>query len=74
MLHNFPYFFATENSELGSTGLIKHSVDTQGKGPIRLRPYRTGRKQKEELERQIKERWLQMLFNIPLLRGQRLLY
>ena len=55
LLHNFPNLFATENSELGSTGLIKHSIDTQGKGPIRLRPYRTGRKQKEELERQIKE-------------------
>ena len=55
MLHNFPNLFATENSELGSTGLIKHSIDTQGQGPIRLRPYRTGRKQKEELERQIKE-------------------
>ena len=47
-LHDFPNLFATENSELGSTGLIKHSIDTQGKGPIRLRPYRTGRKQKEE--------------------------
>ena len=55
LLHNFPNLFATENSELGSTGLIKHSIDTQGKGPLRLRPYRTGRKQKEELERQIKE-------------------
>ena len=55
LLHNFPNLFATENSELGSTGLIKHSIDTQGQGPIRLRPYRTGRKQKEELERQIKE-------------------
>ena len=55
LLHNFPNLFATENSELGSTGLIKHSIDTQGKWPIRLRPYRTGRKQKEELERQIKE-------------------
>jgi len=55
LLHDFPDLFATENSELGSTGLIKHSIDTQGKGPIRLRPYRTGKKQKEELERQIKE-------------------
>ena len=55
LLHDFPNLFATENSELGSTGLIKHSIDTQGKGPIRLRPYRTGKKQKEELERQIKE-------------------
>ena len=54
-MRDFPKLFATENSELGSTGLIKHSIDTQGKGPIRLRPYRTGRKQKEELERQIKE-------------------
>jgi hypothetical protein len=36
MLHNFPNLFATKNSELGSTGLIKHSIDTQGKGPIDL--------------------------------------
>jgi hypothetical protein len=32
LLHNFPNLFATENSELGSTGLIKHSIDTQEKG------------------------------------------
>jgi hypothetical protein len=55
LLRDFPKLFATKNSELGSTGLIKHSIDTQGKGPIRLRPYWTGRKQKEKLERQIKE-------------------
>ncbi len=40
LLHNFPtdciILFATENSELGSTGLIKHSIDTIEKGPIRL--------------------------------------
>jgi hypothetical protein len=48
LLHNFPNLFATENSELGSTGLIKHSIDTQEKGPVRLCSYRTGRKQKEE--------------------------
>ncbi len=25
---------------MGSTDLIKHTIDTQGRGPIRLRPYR----------------------------------
>jgi hypothetical protein len=28
LLCDFPKLFATENSELGSTGLIKHSIDT----------------------------------------------
>ena len=55
LLHDFPNLFATENSKLGSTGLIKHSIDTQGQGPIRLRPYRTGAKQNDELRKQIKE-------------------
>ncbi len=54
-MRDFPKLFATENSKLGSNGLIKNSIDPQGKGPIRFRLYRTGRKQKEELERQIKE-------------------
>ncbi len=74
LLHKFPNLFATENSELGCTGLIKHSIDTQGKGPIRLRPYRTGRKQKEELERQIKGMMATNVIRHSLLRGQCLLY
>ena len=35
--------------------MIKHSIDTQGYGPIRLRPYRAARRQKDEMERQIDE-------------------
>ncbi|KAI9552561.1 Retrovirus-related Pol polyprotein from transposon 412 [Daphnia sinensis] len=55
LLNEFTDLFATKDSSLGSTGLIKHFIDTEGKGPIQLRPYRTGQGQKEELEKQIKE-------------------
>ena len=55
LLEDFKDLFATKDSELGSTGLIKHTIDTQGKGPIRLRPYRAPQKQKEEMVKQIKE-------------------
>ncbi|KZS03155.1 Uncharacterized protein APZ42_034186 [Daphnia magna] len=55
LLNEFTGLFATKDSGLGSTGLIKHFIDTEGKGPIRLRPYRTGQGQREEFEKQIKE-------------------
>ena len=55
LLADYSDLFATKDSQLGSTGLIKHSIDTQGYGPIRLRPYRTARRQKDEMERQIEE-------------------
>ncbi|XP_057374752.1 uncharacterized protein LOC130695606 [Daphnia carinata] len=55
LLNEFTDLFATKDSGLGSTSLITHFIDTEGKGPIRLRPYRTGQGQKEELEKQIKE-------------------
>lgn len=38
--------FASNASQLGSTGLVKHVIDTQGEGPIRLRAYRASAKQK----------------------------
>jgi hypothetical protein len=43
LLYDFPNLFLTENSELGSRGLIKHYIATQGKRPFPLCPYRTGR-------------------------------
>ncbi len=55
LLNNYDDLFASNDAQLGSTGLIKHSIDTQGCGPIRLRPYRAARGQKDEMERQIKE-------------------
>ncbi|KAK4045448.1 hypothetical protein OUZ56_033054 [Daphnia magna] len=32
--------FASTTGELGKTGLVKHHINTEGQGPIRLRPYR----------------------------------
>ena len=55
LLAEYSDLFAEKDSQLGSTGLIKHSIDTQGYGPIRLRPYRAARRQKDEMERQIDE-------------------
>lgn len=39
--------FAFKTDEFGHTNLVKHSIDTQGKGPIRQRAYRNSTKQKE---------------------------
>ena len=39
--------FSFSTKDLGCTGLVKHHIDTQGQGPIRLRPYRTSPRQKE---------------------------
>ena len=55
ILKEYPDLFASKNAELGQTGLIKHTIETQGNGPIRQRPYRTARHQKDEMERQIQE-------------------
>ncbi|KAI9557198.1 hypothetical protein GHT06_017013 [Daphnia sinensis] len=40
LLNDFHDFFASKDSELGNTNLIKHAIDTQGRGPLRQRPYR----------------------------------
>ena len=55
IVNDYKDLFASKDSELGSTGLIKHSIDTENKGPIRLRPYRTARRHKEETDRQIND-------------------
>ena len=47
--------FAFATKDLGSTGLVKHTIDTQGLGPIRLRPYRSSPKQKEVANKIIEE-------------------
>ncbi|KZS20261.1 Uncharacterized protein APZ42_013108 [Daphnia magna] len=39
LLNDFPDLFASKDSELGNTNLIKHPIDTQGRGPLRQRPY-----------------------------------
>ncbi|KAK4003863.1 hypothetical protein OUZ56_005614 [Daphnia magna] len=38
--------FAFQTRDLGNTGLVKHVIDTQGKGPIRQRPYRASPRQR----------------------------
>ena len=55
ILSEYRDLFASKDAELGSTGLIKHSIDTENRGPIRLRPYRTARRHKEEIDRQIND-------------------
>ena len=40
LIFEYILIFASSSSELGNTDLIKHTIDTQGRGPIRLRPYR----------------------------------
>ena len=55
LLEDFKDIFAASNTELGKTSILKHEIQTEGYGPIRLRPYRTARKHQEELERQINE-------------------
>ncbi|KZS19907.1 Uncharacterized protein APZ42_013703 [Daphnia magna] len=43
--------FASTTGELGKTGLVKHHINTEGQGPIRLRPYRIHQNVKPELDR-----------------------
>lgn len=45
-LNNF-HIFAFKVSELGCIGLLKHTLYTQGFGPIRSRPYQATSKQNE---------------------------
>ena len=47
--------FAFSTSELGCTGIVKHRIDTEGKGPLRQRPYRASPMQREQAKEIIKE-------------------
>ncbi|KZS04744.1 Uncharacterized protein APZ42_032241, partial [Daphnia magna] len=40
LLNDFHDLFASKDSELGNTNLIKHTIDTQRRGPLRKRQYR----------------------------------
>lgn len=55
LLYQFRDLFSSSDTQLGSTGVIKHTIDTQGKGPIRLRTYRMARRQKEETDNQLQK-------------------
>ena len=52
LLTDYAYLFK-KGDRLGCTSVIKHHINTQGRGPIRLRPYRTARRYEEDLQRQI---------------------
>ncbi len=47
--------FASSTGELGNTGLVKHHINKEGQGPIRLRPYRIHHNEKEELNSILQE-------------------
>lgn len=47
--------FASKTEELGCTGVVKHTINTEGRGPIRLRPYRNSPRQREIAEGIIQE-------------------
>ncbi|KZR96838.1 Uncharacterized protein APZ42_008606, partial [Daphnia magna] len=55
LLENHAHLFAFKTEDLGKTGLVKHTIDTQGKGPLRSRPYRNSPRQKEVAEEIIQE-------------------
>ena len=47
--------FASTTGGLGKTGLVKHHINTEGQGPIRLRPYRIHQNEKKELDSILQE-------------------
>lgn len=51
LIFEFITLFVNRASELGSTNLIQHTIDTQGKGPIRMHPYRINPKYFEILRK-----------------------
>jgi hypothetical protein len=55
IITDFIDLFALKNSQLGSTDLMEHSIDTQGRGPIRQRPFRHPRRHSAALQRQLME-------------------
>lgn len=55
LLEGYIDMLATTTTELGSSDVIKHKIDTQGEMPIRQRPYRATPKQKEEINRQVSD-------------------
>ncbi|KAI9554949.1 hypothetical protein GHT06_020230 [Daphnia sinensis] len=55
LLNDFHDLFASKDSELGNTNLIKHTIDTQGRGPLRQRPYRVTNNQRKLLDDKVQE-------------------
>ena len=52
VLEEFQDLFVNSDAELGHATAIKHHINTEGRGPIRLRPYRSSNKQQEEIKKQ----------------------
>jgi hypothetical protein len=54
LLKEFSDIFAND-SQPGTTHLVSHTIETGDAKPINQMPYRAGRREKQEIEKQIKE-------------------
>ncbi|CAC5393047.1 unnamed protein product [Mytilus coruscus] len=52
LLNEFSDIFAKSDSDLGKTNLVSHSIDTQGHGAVKQRPYSVPFSQREEIRTQ----------------------
>ena len=55
LLQRYSHIFAENSYEIEKTSLIEHEIDTEGRGPIRQRSYRTPLKLQDELKRHLNE-------------------
>jgi hypothetical protein len=55
LLDNSHHIFGSKPEELGCTGVVKHTIHNEGRGPICLRAYRNSPRQREIAEKIIKE-------------------
>ena len=55
LLERYNDIFAYTPDQLGRCSIVKHTIDTEGHPPIRLRSYRTSPANKEEIDKQINE-------------------
>jgi len=55
LLQKYSDIFAGSRYDIEKKSLIEHSIDTEGKGPIRHRSYRTPLKLQDELKRHLNE-------------------
>ena len=55
LLKSYRDVFAAKLSELGSTSIVQHYIDTGDSPPIRQRPYRVSQDVKQEIDRQVTE-------------------
>lgn len=55
LLCDFSYVFALDDSELGRTSVVCHSIDTGDHKPIKQQPYRTPIVQRETIKKMVDE-------------------